>query len=290
MNVHLVGAGQAGRLTGEATIASSAQIAADVEALLRVFHARHIGLPPAVARKFSEAFASRGPADFSSALRLAIYRRLLDALGASETMQRDPRQFDVVPRHLLIDLCLLPLTAIVVRDLGRTYLFSADPTIGDVGSEDYDVYQQAFAARLLELCTPPRKSPGGAIVLPTQIDLFWERSAHRLWAVVQQRRRTPSGNAASAAGEIDGMVLRFICGLEPELRLDSEAARLRTEIAEEQNPLFSHPRQGGVVDIHATPRIDDIEDFLLTEFMVPKALLADKLRDAAEDIAATLER
>jgi len=277
LNVHLVGAGQAGRLTREATNAGNAEIAAEVDALLRVFHARHVGLPPAVARTFSEAFVSRGPADFSNTLRLAIYRRLLDALGASEMLQRDPRQFDIVPRHLLIDLCLLPLSAIVVRDLGRTYLFSTDPAIGDVGSEDYHVYQQAFADKLLDLCTPPRKSHGGAIVLPTQIDLFWERSAHRLWSVVQQRRRTLSGDASSASGEIDGLVLRFICGLEPELRFDSEAARLRTEIAEEQNPLFSHPRQGGVVDIHATPRIDDIEDFLLTEFIVPKVLLADKL-------------
>jgi hypothetical protein len=273
VKVELIGVRQADRLIASALPASDRQRDTDIRALIDVFHVRHAGLPPDVAADISRGIAERGRADVSNPLRLLVYRRLLTALGLPEEMLRDPRQFDQLPRHLLIEKCLIPLAALTAEEVGTTIIFTRDPYLAEYPEADYARYAAVFRKTIEALCAP---AEDGAA--PRPIDLFWERSAHVLWSELQDRRfgRVAAGHGL-AATEVDGRVLRFVHGLSPDVLVAPDATRLHTEFAEEQNPLLSHPRQGGVVGIHVTSRLDDIEDFLVSEFMLPPAIVADKL-------------
>ncbi|QGZ36724.1 hypothetical protein [Stappia indica] len=274
VEVQFVGAAQARRLNEAALHDREEARIRDALNLLRVFHDRHIGLPPELANELSAAFPPHGSPDAEAGLRGAIYARLLQAIGVDPKLVRDPRHFDILPRQIIVHDCLLPLAALAVEAIGRTLLFCEDDDLPEIEPHAYENYLQAFRAALETLCAT--SAPDAET---TSIDIFWERAAVKLWAAVRRQRRAgaPLEGGSLQMAEPDGMVLRFVYGLKPEPRIGADPRRIRPIMADEQNPQFTYPRQGGVVDIHSTRRPEDIDDFLISEFMWPPAILADRL-------------
>lgn len=271
--VQFVGPRQARRLNDAALHDKDAARVRDALNLLRVFHDRHIGLPPQLANEFSAAFPPHGSPDAEAALRGAIYTRLLQAIGIDPKLVRDPRHFDILPRQIFVHDCLLPLTALAVEAIGRTVLFCEDDDLPEIEAHAYEAYLHAFREAIERLCKSAEANADA-----TSVDIFWERASAKLWAAVRKQRRSSQRLTGSQQiAEPDGMVLRFIHGLKPEPRITADPRRIRPIMADEQNPQFTYPRQGGVVDIHSTRRPEDIDDFLISEFMWPPAILADRL-------------
>lgn len=274
VDVQFVGAAQARRLNEAALHNMEEARVQDACNLLRVFHDRHIGLPPELANEFSAAFPPHGSPDRDATLRGSIYVRLLRALGLDPKLVRDPRHFDILPRQVIVHDCLLPLAALAVESVGRTLLFCEDDDLPEIEPQIYEDYLRAFRAALEALC-----ATGDLDGETTSVDIFWERAAVKLWSAVRLQRhaRPDTAGGSQRLAEPDGMILRFIYGLDPEPGISADPRRIRPIMADEQNPQFVYPRQGGVVDIHSTRRPEDIDDFLISEFMWPPAILADRL-------------
>ena len=281
MRVDLLGAVQWEDLIAE-TLSSAQRVEErDLRALLHVFHARHIGITPSIAAEMRGAFAARRLGGNKDQLRTQIYTRLLDALGIAPTARRDPRQFDFLDWHVIVDLLLLPLGGLAVERIGITVLFSPDPALRNERADNYAGYEADLRVALKAICTPSRQ-PGGS-GRADALDLFWERTAHQLWAEVRRRQGGAGPGKAGwiAASRLDSVGLRLLCGLSPEVEIDEDTSRLRLEPSDEQNPLLTRPKQGGVIGIHHTSRVDDVDEMLLTEMMLPPALLADKLLNSS---------
>lgn len=255
----------------------------DVRTLIRVFHERHVGIPPAFALDLACGIAEGRPRNLLSPLRQGLYARLLEALAVAPHKKQDPRHFDRLPRHLMIDICVFPLAALVVEAMGETILFSRHDGPLQLEQAEYDAYSARFDETLKSFLGLSENDGSPARAIPAKVHLFFEKAAHQL--VGEMRKLTPQAGRpelhALSRHAIDGLTLRMICGLNPRIRLDLDSDDTRMDESDEQNPLFSHPKQAGVVGIHTSSRLDDIEDMLLSEFMVPPVLLADKLLNSS---------
>ncbi|WP_319412566.1 hypothetical protein [uncultured Cohaesibacter sp.] len=284
MNVILVGAAQSEQFIRAAAGGDDEGLVAKMSKVLRLFHDRHVGVPAAFARNVVQGFAASYP-ELSNPLRLAIYRRLLAAMDATASMKQDPRQFDHVARPLFYDLCLLPLCSMLTEQLQECYLFSLDPDLGGVAQEAYMAFTERFEALLFEVCEAPEQkaSDGGGAEIPDQWGLFWERCAHQLWGELQRARHGRGGRSSQIVSRVfqDDVLLRMLYGLAPKPRFALDLGRDSFQMAEEQNDHLAHPKQGGVVGIHTSSRLEDIEDMLLSEMLLPPPLLADKLLNSS---------
>nr|WP_319514450.1 hypothetical protein [uncultured Cohaesibacter sp.] len=288
MQVHLVGAVQSEHFLHAGTGQADPALLAQTRAVIRLFHDRHIGVPPHFAGEVAQGFSAQYP-EVSNPVRLAVYRRLLDAMDATRSMKQDPRQFDHVSRALFYDVCLLPLGAMIMEEMEETYLFSLDSELEPVSEVDY----QAFCARFSELfqtvCDPDMPQADGASGEDEAADkadkwhLFWERAAHQLWGELQRVRHGSGGLSGAAFSSVvyDDVLLRLIYGLDPRPKLKFDPGRDSFDLTDEQNAHLAHPKQGGVVGIHTSSRVEDIEDMLLSEMVLPPPLLADKLLNSS---------
>ncbi|WP_319496463.1 hypothetical protein [uncultured Cohaesibacter sp.] len=286
MNVTIVGREQADRWISAAVGEAILPVQGETRKVLRLFHDRHIGIPPDFARDLAQGFSVRYP-DFSNPVRLLVYRRLLDALDATRSMKQDPRQFDHIPRPQFYDICLLPLTAMVMEEMGETFLFSLERGLDEVDDEAYRAFARRFEAGFLAVCETDLTALGDQEHEkqrePQAWPLFWERVAHQLWGELQRARHGGGDFTERAFARVyyDDVLLRMVHGLAPKPSFVPEPGQDSFELTEEQNAHLAHPKQGGVVGIHTTARVEDIEDMLLSEMVLPPHLLADKLLNSS---------
>ncbi|MEP2980433.1 MAG: hypothetical protein ABJO86_13160 [Lentilitoribacter sp.] len=255
----------------------------DARQLIRVFHEKHIGIPPNFALDIVSGFAKGMPVDSSNPVRLSIYNRLLDAVNAHDAARQNPTRFDVLPRHIIIEVCIHPLTTLIIEELQELYLFSRDSNLNDINEHDYEKYVEKFNEIFALICKPVSDQDRKDEQHPSKTDLFWERVVHQLWAEVLKRRRKSNRHKSALLSQsaLDSLSLRMICGLEPEPDIDLGSDNRKLELADEQNPEFKYPKQGGVHGIHTTSRLEDLEDMLVSELTVPRPLLVDKLLNGA---------
>ncbi|WP_316862912.1 hypothetical protein [uncultured Cohaesibacter sp.] len=282
MDVFLVGAQQSNELIAAAVGRADAAFQDEARRVLRMFHDRHIGISPRFALELAKGFSLHAP-DYSNPVRLALYRRLLDSLDGTDAMKQDPRQFDHIPRHMLYDLCLLPLAGLIVEEMAQTYLFSFDSELALVPELAFDSYADRFENLFFDASQSHGHRKAETEAAGDKWALFFERCAHQLWGEVQ---RTRQGGVASVTHMLsrvycDDVLLRMLYGLVPKPKFALDPGRRSFELTEEQNPLLSHPKQGGVVGIHTSSRLEDVEDMLVSEFLLPPQILADKLLNSS---------
>ena len=279
MQVHLVGATQSEHFLAVGLGGDDPALRNEVRKVVRLFHDRHIGMPPHLARDIAIGFSVRHP-EVSNPVRLAVYRRLLAALDATGSMKQDPRQFDHVGRPLFYELCLLPLGALLVEELDETYLFSCDSELEAVQSEAYGAYAERFEVLFRSVCEAQKGEvfSDGERDKVDKWDLFWKRAAHQLWGELQRLRhsghgRSERGDTAFASVLYDDLLLQLICELDPSPKLKLDTGHDSLDLTDEQNAHLAHPKQGGVVGIHTSSRLEDIEDMLLSEMVLPPPLV-----------------
>ena len=284
MQVHLVGAAQSEHFLHASTGQGDPALQAQIRAVIRLFHDRHIGVPPHFAGDVAQGFSAHYP-DVSNPVRLAVYRRLLDAMDATRSMKQDPRQFDHVSRALFYDVCLLPLCAMIMEEMDETYLFSLVSELEAVSEADYQAFCDQFSALFQAVCDPRTREheAAGSRDVVDKWSLFWERAAHQLWGELQRVRHGGGGLSGAAFSSVvyDDVLLRLIYGLDPKPKLKFDPGRDSFDLTDEQNVHLAHPKQGGVVGIHTSSRVEDIEDMLLSEMVLPPPLLADKLLNSS---------
>nr|WP_321455707.1 hypothetical protein [uncultured Cohaesibacter sp.] len=280
MEVIVIGVEQADQFICEAFGQCSDELQGQARKVLRLFHDRHIGIPAQFALDVAKGFAARFP-EVSNHVRLAVYRRLLDALEATPTMKQDPRQFDHISRPLFFDICLLPMASMIIEELGATYLFSTEHDCEPISGNDYQDFVAQFEAMFLVVTDSEQSDSENGV--SDKWMLFWARAGHQLWGELQRVRH--GGEAVSAQvfsrAMFDDVLLRLISGLDPKPRLPMNPGEDSFSFTDEQNAHLAHPKQGGVVGIHTTSRLEDIEDMLLSEMVLPPPLLADKLLNAS---------
>lgn len=114
---------------------------------------------------------------------------------------------------------------------------------------------------------------------------FWIETAVRLHAAAWQEAQRRAGHLTRRIGlhvvapEADALLCRLLYEAEPEFpeafRLDSRCIRARQK---SQRKRSGHrPREGGVSGIRTSTVLDDLPDALVSELVLPKRLVVDRL-------------
>lgn len=114
---------------------------------------------------------------------------------------------------------------------------------------------------------------------------FWIETAVRLQAAAMQQAQRRAGHLSRrialhlVAPEADALLCRLLYEAEPEFpeafRLDSR--RIRARQKSQRKRAGHRPKEGGVSGIRTSTVLDDLPDALVSELVLPKRLVVDRL-------------
>lgn len=239
------------------------QMKSTAHSVLRIMHNRHIGITPQLAAELArliiDAYASR---QGQSAWH--------DVLKRLQEETSDPQfSFGIILSTLpaySVNRLAMPIVEEACQRIGRCCLFCQDNIDNEVTREDYDRYSR-------ELENEIRRTAAGK---SDYFQLFWVDRALALASYSRQAGfREP---AVSGLPETDpaalGLLLRLNPGLSHTMPLASQSRRLTDPLKHRE---ASRLKEGGFSGIQITRRPEDMEDILLSEFVNPRVVLADRL-------------
>ena len=231
--------------------------------ILRTMHNRHIGITPQLAAGLApliiDAYASRqGRSAWHDVLK-RLQRETSDPLFSFGVI------FSAVPAYSVIRLAM-PILEEACQRINLCLLFCQDNIENDVTPEVYNQYSRDLEDEIKRMAGNKEDS----------LQLFWADRAMSL-AVLSRRGNFP-GPGASGLPETDPMALGLLLRLNPVL---SQNPPLSGHSRQLTDPLkhreASRLKEGGFSGIQVTRRPEDMEDILLSEFVNPPAVLADRL-------------
>jgi hypothetical protein len=254
-----------------------------------MMHGRHIGITPQLVCELVPALLAPDPY-LSTRLGAwpAVFGRLVDeAIAAAEAQPmgnplRPERRFGLLlsahPAYSLLRLAL-PVVHEACCRLGRCYLFAADEIGALISEENYGAYQEELYQSLVQMATSDRGATASAPNQKESLWLFWQELA--LTLVSLSRPDGLSTPAPNGLPETDPLGLGFLLELKPELPPDEPETRaLRRLPLPIKRQKSLRLREGGIDGIRVTRRLEDIDGILLSEFLNPPLLLADRLLNA----------
>jgi len=261
-------------LTVEAFSAPDPQERLLAQATLTTFHNRHVGITPQLAAALAPvlldpAQQTRAPAPWD-----AVIERLLDELLATNGTESAQAQVRQRPRFgLLLSAnpsysalrIMMPIVLEACRQVGMCYLFCADEVAETITSAAYTAYADALAHQIRQIAT--RRDD--------QFQLFWQERAITLSSLSRQSQR--AGSSTMSLPEMDPAALRLLLQLNPELSTEQQAKKLPRLVTPLKRQRSLTRKEGGVDGIRVTRRMDDINNILMSEFMNPDLLLADRI-------------
>jgi hypothetical protein len=247
----------------EAFSGLGSRVKAAAHSILRTMHNRHIGITPQLAAELApliiDAYASRqGHSAWHDVLK-RLQRETSDPLFSFGVM------FSAVPTYSVIRLAM-PILEEACQRINLCLLFCQDNIENDVTPETYNQYSRDLENEIKRMAGNREDS----------LQLFWADRALSL-AVLSRRGNFP-GSSVSGLPETDPMALGLLLRLNPVL---SQTPPLSSHSRQLTDPLkhreASRLKEGGFSGIQVTRRPEDMEDILLSEFVNPPAVLADRL-------------
>ncbi len=244
------------------------------QATITTFHNRHVGITPGLAATLAPVLLDpaqqiRAPAPWN-----AVITRLLDELLATDNAEGTLARARQRPRFgLLLSAnpsysalrIMLPIVLEACRQLGRCYLFCADEVPETVTSAAYTAYADALADQIRQMATQR----------DAQFQLFWQERSITLSSL--SRQSSQAGSSTSSLAEMDPTALRLLLQLNPTLAIEQQAKKLPRLVTPLNRQRSLTRKEGGVDGIRVTRRMDDINNILMSEFMNPDLLLADRI-------------
>lgn len=261
-------------LTEEAFVGADLEVRRLAQATLTTFHNRHVGITPGLAAALAPvlldpALQTRAPAPWNAVIE-RLQAELLTTDGAENEQARTRHQprfgllFSENPSYTALRI-ILPVVLEACRQSGVCYLFCADEVQGAITREAYLSYSAALAQQISQIAR--RRDDG--------LQLFWRERAMTLSSLSRQSQQV--GPTSPALPEMDPTALRLLLQLNPELATEQQAKKLPRLVTPLKRQRSLNRKEGGVDGIRVTRRMDDINNILMSEFMNPDILLADRI-------------
>jgi len=240
-----------------------APTARTARAVLTTLHDRHIGITPQLAaelaKRISDAhFYRRGKGKWDPVLE-----RLLAENSAG--LRTVGVLLNAVPLYSIIRLAA-PILEEACTRIGLCVLFCRDEIETNDTVNDYTQYA-------LQLEKEIRAMAGNR---DDYFRTFWKDRALTLASLSRHAPDWSDGNARLA--ETEPSALSLLLNLKPRLQQARNVAiQPKTVLNPMKHREVRRLREGGFSGIHLTRRIEDMGDILMSEFINPPAVLADRL-------------
>jgi len=251
------------QLVRDAFSGLSSRMRSTAHSVLRTMHNRHIGITPQLAAELAplitDAYASRqGRSAWHDVLK-RLQQETSDPLFSFGVM------LSTIPAYSVIRLAM-PILEQACRRINLCFLFCEDNIENDVTLEAYHKYSRDLENEIKQMAGNKEDS----------LQLFWADRALTLAAL--SRHGNFPGPSSSGLPETDPLALGLLLRLNPQLSktppLSSHSRRLTDPLKHRE---ASRLKEGGFSGIQVTRRLEDMEDILLSEFVNPPAVLADRL-------------
>ena len=248
------------------------EITAQARALLRHAHNRHVGLAADTAIALVHLLeqgrsAARGPGRSTAWPWDLVMERAVKSLAGDFTPGLGRRKgllLRSVPSYAVLWLAL-PLVELACEKLGESYLF------GDDGQEvptdfnhRYRTYQADLGQAIADLASED------------DLEIFFAE-----WALMAQglSRRNIERLTRNSLPDPDSLVHALIERMEPVLERDHlhRESYVPRVIRRAEDRRGIRPKEGGVVGINVSRRLQDLPDVLYNQFALPEEMLLDKL-------------
>jgi hypothetical protein len=274
MQVHLLSPSIWQPLMEAALLALDVQERRLAQALLATFHNRHVGITPELVATLAPvlldpALQTRAPRPWD-----AVIGRLLDELLATEGASSSaatlrPRQrfgllLSANPSYSALRI-ILPVVLAACRQLEQCCLFCADEVPATVTAAAYTEYADQLSHDIGQL----------ALQRDDPFQLFWRERSITLSSLSRQTGR--AGAAAATLPEMDPAALRLLLQLAPAISTTQQAKKLPRLVTPLKRQRSQTRKEGGVDGIRVTRRMDDLNNILMSEFINPPLLLADRI-------------
>jgi hypothetical protein len=243
--------------------------------ILRTMHNRHVGITPDLAAQLAPlileptaAFQVEGP-------WAHVMERLTRELSAGRYREKFSRQmgfgvlFSAIPPYSVIRLAM-PIVEEACRRTGLCCLFCEDET-GNVLTEAYRRYSGAVSDEIEKMT---EEIDGFFQVFWTERALTLAAYSRRpgLWSIEKENTAVvglPETDPAAA-----GLMLRLKPRIQPPKPLSRRQEAMTSPLKHRESP---KNKEGGFSGIKITLQQEEMENILMSEFLNPPLLLADRL-------------
>lgn len=228
--------------------------------ILRMLHNRHIGITPADAAQLAALVTEPAAAPHAE----TPWRQVLDRLMEEVDMKGFGMLPSAAPPYSVLRLAM-PIVETACRNIGMCFLF-CDDNDGSVGEEDYRQYTRLLTTEIRRMAEDRSDS----------LATFWKERAFTLASY--SRRPDTWVRQGGGIPETDPAAAALLFRLTPQVPPISPRSRtpkpVKSPLKHRESPKH---REGGFSGIRMTRQPEDMEDILISEFLNPPLLLADRL-------------
>jgi hypothetical protein len=239
------------------------EISLKAQAIVGTLHNRHIGISP----QSAVGLASLIVEPHNSRYAGSAWKSVLERLENEVTMGK--HTLGILP-GALTPYTVIRLAAPIIKEacqkINMCCLFCEDEIECDITPDDYKRYSSLLEIEIKKMAENKEDS----------FQLFWTDRAVTLSAYsrgVFQWEHIPEGLPETSPPSL-GLMLR----LKPETPKDKNKPRLPKPLTQPlKNKETNKTHEGGFSGVHVTRRQEDMGDILLSEFINPPLLLAERL-------------
>ena len=243
--------------------------------ILRTMHNRHIGITPDLAAKLAPLILEPTAAFQAETPWLHVLERLTQELGTNPQQRKSHRQMgfgillNAIPPYSVLRLAM-PIIDEACRRTGQCCLFCEDEE-GSILTEAYKRYSNTLSTEITKM-TEETDNP---------FQIFWKERALTLAAYsrrpgmwnLEQEHSTGTGlpeTDPSAAS----LMLRLKPHVSPPKPLSHRPKAMTSPLKHNES---RKNKEGGFSGIKVTLQQEEMENILMSEFLNPPMLLADRL-------------
>ena len=233
--------------------------------ILRTMHNRHIGITPKLAAELAPLIVDAS----TSRHRGSTWGHVLDRLmeESSGGLRSVGMLLSTMPLYSILRLAM-PIVEEACCRVRMCCLFCQDEIESDVTAEDYSKYSNLLDNEIRQMAIA--KNEGDFF------QAFWK---DRGLTLTSYSRRAPvEGHLSPGLAETDPSALGLLLRLKPVLAKTKQLSlHPKPMIDPVKHREVSKIKEGGISGIFVTRRQEDMGDILLSEFINPPAVLADRL-------------
>lgn len=233
------------------------------ESILATLHNRHIGISPALAAELAQRISDPYAYKSGKGRWEYVLKRLL--AESSEGLQGVAIMLSSIPLYSVLRLAG-PIIEETCTRSGWCFLFCQDELQNGVTIDQYNEYEFNLENEMRQM----------ALDRSDFFNTFWK---DRALTLASYSGRAPIWSSSRARlADIDPPALGMLLRLKPIVK-PAKAMSLhpRTMINPLKHREIKRMREGGVSGIHITRRMEDMGDIMMSEFLNPPAVLADRL-------------
>ncbi|MDJ0840372.1 MAG: hypothetical protein QNK37_27930 [Acidobacteriota bacterium] len=240
-------------------------------AVVETMHNRHLGISPGLAADLAVAVLEPQK-QAEAGVWGHVFARLQEELVADPSRSRNGGSrsryglvFNANPMYCVTRLAM-PLVDRACRSMGACLLFCEEETDSDIDTTHYHAYTEALADTLIRLAASYEEGAG----------LFWQDTALTLAGFSRKIQNQAGG--ISPLPETDPTTLAMLLRLRTgklDIRKRLQRRRLMTSASKHRE--MRNRKEGGIDGIQITRRAEDLDGILLSEFINPDIILADRI-------------